>query len=75
MEKEDEKFPVYDVHTVFPQDRESLRDWFAGMAMHSTMNTYVERFAIRAEESYRMADAMLKEREKVSEGGENNERL
>ena len=48
-----------------PQDGMTLRDYFAGQAMQSIMDNSPElRFDDVALESYKQADAMLKEREK-----------
>lgn len=51
------------------QDRTTLRDHFAGLAMQaSDLEAYAEKFGINyekhvASDSYKLADAMLKQRE------------
>lgn len=44
----------------------SLRDWFAGMVLQGLLTSYDERTMTEyyAKISYKIADAMLKEREK-----------
>jgi len=50
----------------------TLRDYFAAKAMQAMINNYVEYgydgYADLANDAYKLADAMLAEREKVNEG-------
>ena len=48
----------------------SLRDYFAGCAISGCMNASEEVYKV-PERAYIVADAMLKEREKASNGGDN----
>ncbi len=69
-------FPVsIDKPAGYGTDGMSLRDWFAGQALAGLVNgrkDYVKAFA---EEAYSVADAMLAERRKTTEGGARSERL
>ena len=51
--------------TKIMQTEENLRDWFAGQAIQNAPNNAFE-FGPNAAWAYKMADAMLAEREKVN---------
>lgn len=55
-------FPRIDTAVSAPQSGMTLRDWFAGQALIALTQTLLDEFMV-AHDAYRLADAMLKERD------------